>query len=802
MISRWPFLIQFLFMTVGMYVSNLCGYYCNIITLIAVFSLLLISSFVSNSRYFAASSSLFFFCLGLSILQPWLSPKFNPQSIKNKVSDIPITIEGVITERPSVSPDGSRLVVRCEVVINENKLEPITGRLLIYVSRGDISFSRGDRIRFMTRLFVPHKLGLPGEFNYSRYLAFQGISATGRVSSQSEIVLIRGNAVPSWQRKIDQAEQKLENAISNGVKELEVSSVLSALLLGDQRKIPKNLSDAYTRAGVNHILSISGFHVGIIAAFITFMMLWLLTRFEYFALRWNVRQTALLVAIPIMISYLFLTGNAPATARSVIMLIIFAVAMFFERESDSINTLLMAAFILVAINPPTLFDVSFQLSFISLWGIILTVPSIIRYTSNIKYSILRILIQFLGVSIVASTVTILPVLFIFKVSSLNGILTNFIIVPLLGYGAVLSGFIVLPFIIIFPGWASTLLLPASTLVNISNVFILKCNSLPVFTFYGITVWDMFFFLLFMFCMTFVVSSFHRKLFALSIPLLAVIIHLYTVASAADGRLHISILSIGQAESILIKMPDGSNMLIDGGGYLQDNGQDFGQRILAPALGGMYIQDINTIVATHNHPDHSGGLPFIIKNFPVKNFWSIKDVTSEIRMELNKKLIPERRVVAGDVIKFPGSLVITVLSPNKSSLLNNTNNEKNEINENEQSLVFRLTYGKFSMIFCADAGFEAERTMLNSGAELKSTVLKVGHHGSKYSTSKEFLERVHPELAVISAGSGNHFGLPAHQTIDLLKSKKISVYRTDLDGSIDISTDGVTWSVATPFKSAR
>ena len=119
--------------------------------------------------------------------------------------------------------------------------------------------------------------------------------------------------------------------------------------------------------------------------------------------------------------------------------------------------------------------------------------------------------------------------------------------------------------------------------------------------------------------------------------------------------------------------------------------------------------------------------------------------------------------------------------------------------NEQSLVFRLVYGEFSMIFCADAGFEAEEQMIDGRYMPNSTILKVGHHGSRYSTSEEFLSRVKPEIAFISAGAGNRFGLPSVRTTDLLKSKWIKTYRTDQDGTIELVTDGTTWSVSTPYK---
>ena len=795
MIPRWPFLIPFLCMTAGLTASALGGFYCDTFVLPAVFFCLLLSCFLPKPGLFSVCTALVFFLWGLCALQPWLSPEIVPHSIRTKLTDNPVTIEGVISARPSVAPEGSRLIVEVEQILQGDSAETVSGFLQLFISEGDVTVTRGDRIRFVTRISAPQRLGLPGEFDYPRFLALQGISAIGRVASQSDIVLMRAAAVKSLLRTSDRIARILGDSIRLSIPDERVSSVLVALILGDQRRIPRDISDVYTRAGVNHILSISGFHIGIVAAFITVMIIWFLTRFEYPALHWNIRRNAVLIALPAMFGYLFLTGNAPATARSVIMLSVFALALFVERERDSINTLLFAAFFLVAINPPTLFDVSFQLSFISLWGILVSVPLILKCTGTVTSSWVRGLAQFLAASVAASCVTIIPVLFIFKVASLNGILTNFLIVPLLGYGAVLSGFIALPLIMLFPSIAPWLLWPAATLVAISNQFILWCAALPVLTFHGITSWDMFFFLLFMTGMTFLTNRILLLAASVLIPVSAVVVHLYT-STASDGRLHITMLSVGQAESLLVLLPDGSTLLVDGGGYLHDTGHDFGQRLLAPALGALHVSRIDTMISTHDHPDHSGGLPFVIRNFPVGEFWSGTAIAPQIQSELKNRAVLTRTVSAGDVITLPGPVVITVLSPLGSGY---GAAGGDELSVNEQSLVFRLSYGGFSMLFCADAGFEAEQQMLAGRYALKSTVLKVGHHGSRFSTSTEFLDTVQPRLALISAGKGNRFGLPSRQIINLLNSKGVPLFRTDRDGTIELVTDGISWSVSTMFK---
>ena len=245
MLNRWPFLIPLLFMTVGMSLAVLGGAFCDVTSVITAFLCLLLACFLPYPAVFSTSVAMFFLSWGLFALHPWLAPEPTPYSVSAKVSDTPVTIEGIILDRPSVAPEGSRLTVQVEYVFNGQRAEAVSGALLLYVSKGDVTLLRGDRIRFISRIFVPHRLGLPGEFDYYRFLAFQGVSVTGRVNSQSDIVLMRAAAAESWQRSIDKVARLFGDAIRRSVPDERVSSVLAALLIGDQRRIPQDLSDAF-----------------------------------------------------------------------------------------------------------------------------------------------------------------------------------------------------------------------------------------------------------------------------------------------------------------------------------------------------------------------------------------------------------------------------------------------------------------------------------------------------------------------------------------------------------------------------
>jgi competence protein ComEC len=794
-----PLLIPLLALISGLTISDVYGILLPLSSVAAALCCLLLSCLIREHLPVTVCTFGFFLVWGLHALTPWKSPAASSCSLQRFAAHDQVIVEGIVSSRAVTTPGGSNFVLRTEGVIKDGSVTPASGNLMVSVSAGDITLFRGDRVRFSTRIVLPRRFGLPGEFDYPRYLAFQGINATGRVAAADDIVLMRGAAEDSALRLFDLEARRLGDFIRASVPDNDISSVLTALLLGDQKRIPEQLNAAYTRAGVNHILSISGFHVGIIAFFMVQAALLIATRFETLALGCNLRRLVLLIALPAMVLYLFLTGAAPATARSVIMLAAFVLALYVERETDPINALLLSALLLLALNPPSLFDISFQLSFLALWGIVIMVPAGMEHVNAIQRGWLRTLLQFIASSCAASFATAVPVLFYFNQASMNGIIANFLIVPLLGYGAVLAGFCALPFVHILAQPAHLMLWLAGKLTALSNYLVTLFAELPLLRFHGITRLDMLVFLGFMFALTFVRGRRLKAALCALLPSVAIFAHV-VAPSAADGRLHVTMLSVGQAESLLIRLPDGGTMLVDGGGYLHDTGRDFGERFLGPALFKLGVERIDYMVMTHAHPDHVGGLPFVAQSFPVGEFWEPVPggngtLYDRLRSRLDAKGVGTRSLAAGDVIEPAKGVMVTVLSPPRATP-RRTDQGNDDMGMNEDSLAFRVSFGATSMLFTADTGFPAEERMLRRGENMTATVLKVGHHGSRYSTSEAFIDRVAPRIALISAGHGNSFELPSARTVNLLERRGIRTYRTDRDGTVELASDGNRWSIST------
>jgi competence protein ComEC len=254
----------------------------------------------------------------------------------------------------------------------------------------------------------------------------------------------------------------------------------------------------------------------------------------------------------------------------------------------------------------------------------------------------------------------------------------------------------------------------------------------------------------------------------------------------QGRLQVYSLDVGQGDSELIITPEGKSVLIDAG--LPQAGDE-----VVDALREKNVRSLDLAVATHPHSDHIGGMRRVIENFEIKNFLdSGRDYPSKEYERLLEAITEKgiKFIVAKRGMKFDldSGVRLEVLNPQGDRQWITKVRQGGSL-ENANSVVLRLSYGNFSMLFTGDAETETEEVMMNSGAKLRAQVLKVGHHGSRYATSSEFLEAVAPEAAVISVGADNRYGHPTKQTLDRLQKAGVKIYRTDLNGEIAIVTDG-------------
>jgi competence protein ComEC len=784
-----PLFIPLFSMIAGLSTGLLTGRFVPPLLCAPLLLLALYAVFIKRRTPFQITVSLLLFCAANLSLKPFLLPDLSPAHISRNCSDAPVLLEGVIDSRPEKEEHGYRLNLKTEKLFSDFHVKGVTGRLLLTAKEGKMDFVTGDRIRFSAKIKRPRNYGLPGEFDVERYLAFRNVFATTFVKNSDEIVFMGNSGEFGLQRRIDAIAQHLGKSIENVVPATE-SSVLRALLLGDMGAVPKVVKDAYTRSGVNHILSISGFHVGIIAFFIFQILLLTAKTSEYLLLHLNMRRFSLLLTLPVLVFYLFLSGAAPATFRSVIMIGVYILAVFIEREVDPIDSLMLAAIIILAGSPTALFDLSFQLSFLAFWGILVITPIFVAPFKSIQGKTPYKLLLFFMASAAATAATILPVAFYFHRTTLTGLITNFIIVPLLGYGAVVAGFTALPFIYLAPFIAKPLLFAASFLVKVSNSVIMLLAKIPTLPVFNPSRFELGIFYIFMVVITFIKSRKIRQYGGLSLAILF-IGSFITHGSADKGKLKLTFLSVGQGESTLINFPNGKNMLIDGGGSPGETSWDVGEKLLAPALWKMGVDRVDYMVLTHPHPDHHQGLNFVAANFTIGEFWegeSFPDSKEylELMEILKRRRIPVRRINSESAPIEIGGVRIEPLAPFPGQPPVSADGF---YATNDESLVFRLVLGQFAALFTGDIGGEIEARLAEHPELLCCAILKIPHHGSRYSSSLPFLKATAPKIAVVSAGYGNSFHLPSQETVEKLKMLGIRLYRTDIDGTVQAVCDG-------------
>lgn len=279
-----------------------------------------------------------------------------------------------------------------------------------------------------------------------------------------------------------------------------------------------------------------------------------------------------------------------------------------------------------------------------------------------------------------------------------------------------------------------------------------------------------------------------------------------LAAALDPRLHVDAIDVGQADCLLVRAPGMHAMLVDGGGKLERMGaavvaQPIGDRIatrtVLPFLLRHWVLHLDAVVLTHPHGDHAGGLAVILAREHVSTLWDSAQLYGGPAYQraldvVGERHIAWRRALRGESFDLGPATHVRVLAPEAPFIAGTAS----DINNN--SVVLRVEFGRSAILLTGDAQAEAEARLLShGGADLRADVLKVGHHGSAYSSTPEFLAAVRPRIAIISCGQHNVFGHPSPRTLAALREVGATPYRTDLRGGVSVSIDGSAMSATQP-----
>ncbi|HWR68746.1 MAG TPA: DNA internalization-related competence protein ComEC/Rec2, partial [Desulfomonilia bacterium] len=639
----------------------------------------------------------------------------------------------------------------------------LKGRALIRVYDKTPEIQRGSLVISKVRVRKPSGFGNAGEFDYKRYLLSQNIVMVGVVEDGSEIKVSGGRASKGLKEELIQ----FLNNYSRPEAEL-----IKAMVLGDRSGLTFSIQDRFNSLGITHLIAISGLNIGI-AMMIGYGLLSNLLRIlPYMALRIDGPYLSRLGGMFAAIAYTLFVGLEVPVLRACIMAVSCTAGLLFLRKSDLLEELAFAGIIILLLWPSSLYSLSFLLSF----GAVLGIVGVLAKTGSAP-----IWFRFSAVTLAAWVFTIPLIVYHFGFVSSTGLLANSIVVPF--FSLVIMPLSILG--IILHSLSQTLSVPVFSLCFDANHLLLKACDLfgslkPV-----PRPWMAWVYLSYIGLIT---AFWGEKLTRRQIFPMIMCISLFSLpilqhAIQKDSLMRFDFLSVGQGDCSLVTK-GGHAVLIDAGPA--QTGFDAGRHIVAPHLLRRGITDLEAVVITHMHPDHCGGIPFILERFPVGQVWinaSQKNnpYFQEVTRITKEKSIPLKYVHLGDRFQI-GRMTMDVLNPRE-----HWSDHQGRMDQNLQSIVLMIQDEHMKGLFMGDADMFGELMLVHLERDITAHVLKAAHHGGEKSCLNPFLDVVCPKVAVISCGFRNRYGDPSRKTISRLREHGISLFRTDMHGEVMITS---------------
>ncbi|MBN1277468.1 MAG: DNA internalization-related competence protein ComEC/Rec2 [Deltaproteobacteria bacterium] len=715
-----------------------------------------------------------------------------------------VTLDATVLEPPRITYKSARMDVMVERLHNSPENFPIKEKVSLTVYKNMPPVNPGDMICFSGRLKPFKNFNNPGRYDYESAMKMKGLSCSASVSDGSSIILPGRSSLGFPRDLIETLQRPIRDFLITSLS-VQDSAVYRALILGERQGISRDQREMFNRTGLGHLLAVSGLHIGLIAWISFFVIKWLLLRSSRLALKTDIRKTAaFLTCIPVL-AYSLTAGFHVSTQRALVMILAFLASMILGREKDAWSTLAMAGLIILLFDPFALFSISFQLSFTAVVGILWLTPVFLnlifsRFESlnNGKTFFGRIIVYFIGLFAVtlSATVFLLPLItFYFHRVSCVTVPANILIMPVLGLWVLPLGLISAALIPVYAPAADVCLQTGTWGLHVMMKIIESFADLSWSSFWTVTpnLFEISVFYALIFFMFFYRKWIwaRRTVFLLVIVIIADIAF-WTWKVRFNNCLEITFLDVGQGNAALVAFPGGKKMLIDGGGFSYSS-FDIGSMVVAPFLWHSKIMTIDYLVLSHPHSDHMNGLVFIAESFRPGEYWSNGDrvATPSFHELMNvieskgiKKMLPED-LANGMLI---GGACIEVLHPLDRKGGNRHLKKARDIDN--RSLVLKLTYQGKSILFPGDISQMAEKGLVSSsGDSLRSHVLLCPHHGSKGSSSMEFLESVKPDICIISSGEYNRFGFPHDQVLRRLQVAGSRVARIDRHGAVRFTICG-------------
>ena len=693
--------------------------------------------------------------------------------LKKNVSDVYLV--GVINNLPEYSKNRVRYTVDAEAVISRSDTLKISGKILVVLKQTKEigvkdtlpSLEAGDKVVMFGDLKDAPDETNPGDFNYRNYLALNDVHKIFRVNFYNDVEIVSRNNLNYFDQNVVYPARKY--AIQNIAENVggDEGAFLNGLVTGYRADFSKELKDDFVKAGVMHLIAVSGLNVAYIIIFLSIT-------FSLLRIPLNVKIYLIIIAL---IFYCFFTGAAASIVRAVIMGSLMILNYRVQRKINFLNVIGLSALVILLIDARQLFDAGFILSYSAVLSIVIIFERINevfgkRFDEWVKdwrkifyYGYITLLTS------VAAQVGVLPITIkYFEKVSLVGIFTNIIAIPLsnfslaIGFIQILAGifsdylcsvvaevnYVLLHLQIMFIKWAADL--------NYSYFEVFGMSAGLLILYYavlGLLIWG------------------NKKNLMFRLSASAILVLMYIVFTSYDTKeLQVTYLSIGNADCTHIETPDGSNILIDAGTENQFNNSTSAR--IVPYLKRKNVKEIDLLILTGETGKNYKALLNILQNFDVKRI-IMKDVNGI--KNTTDRIVVEKK--------------ITVENISELKEINGFGNVKIYfMNADTSKSAVKVEYGKNNFLFTGKAEEDDELDLLKIyGDGLKSDVLKVARYGSDKATSMEFVMKVKPLISIISTAAMKDRDLPSKYVIRRLELSNSRVYRTDDVGAVVVRSDG-------------